>query len=123
MKMATMALFLGTAAWAGAPAPGVKAKVVELRAAVRDGKHRLKQVALDQHKELVLLREREKSDALSVKASAAQPETIHQGLLEVHEKSRRDRLALRARCREDRARLRQAVKNKHFEISALRKMK
>ena len=123
IPMAATVLFLGTAAWAVAPAPAEKAKALELRVAVRDGKHRLKQVALDQHKELVLVREREKSDALAVKASAAMPETIHLGLLEVHEKSRRLRLALRARCREDRARLRQAIKNKRSEISALRKKK
>ena len=123
IPMAATVLFLVTGAWAGAPAPADKAKALELRTAVRDGKHRLKQVALDQHKELVLVREREKSDALAVKASAAMPETIHLGLLEVHEKSRRLRLALRARCREDRARLRQAIKTKHSEISALRKKK
>lgn len=121
--IALTALLLGTGAWAGTPAPAVKARLVELRGAARDDKRRLKQTALDQHKELVLLREREKSDALAVKASAANPETIHLGLLEVHEKSRRLRLALRARCREDRSRLRQDIKNRRAEISALRQKK
>ncbi len=117
------ALFLAGAARAGAPAPVEKAKIKELRADVRDDKHRLKQVALDQHKELVLVREREKSDVGLVKASAAQPETIHQGLLDVREKSRRDRRALRSRRREDRAHLRQAIKNKRAEITGLRQKK
>ena len=117
------AMCLSGAARAGIPAPVEKAKIHELRAEVRDDKRKLKQVALDQHKELVLVREREKADANYVKASAARPETIHEGLLEVHEKSRRDRLALRALRRSDRARLRQVIKNERAEITALRQKK
>lgn len=123
MAMGAALLFLAAAARAGAPIPAVKAKMLELRAGVRDDKRRLRQVALDQHKELVLVREREKTDLGMVKASAAQGETIHSAIHEVHEKSRRERLALRARSREERARLRQAIKNGRAGIVALRQKK
>lgn len=116
-------LFFSAAARAAAPAPAEKAKIQELHAGVREGERQLKQVALEQHKELMLVRDREKSDVLYVKASAARPETIHEGLLEVHEKSRRDRLALRSRRRDDRARLRQAIKTERAELTTLRKKK
>jgi hypothetical protein len=117
------ALLLGTAARAAPPAPVEKAKVLELRAGVRDDKHRLKQVSLDQHKELQLLRDREKSEALLVKASGARPETIHERLLDVHERSRRERLSLRVRRREDRERLRRSLKTERAGIAALRQKK
>ena len=100
-----------------------KAKIQELKADMRDDKGRLKQVSMDQHKELILVRDREKADAKLVRGSGAWTETIHQGLLEVHEKSHRDRLALRKRRNEDRDRLRRELKVKRAEISALRKKK
>jgi hypothetical protein len=121
--LAAAMLLLGAAARAAAPVTAAKAKERELRAEVRDEKHKLKQAALDQHKELALVREREKSDVSLVKASAARPETIHEGLLEVHEKSMRDRRAVRARRREDRERLRREIKDERAELTVLRKMK
>ena len=121
-RMAALtALFLGMGARAATVAPAEKARIQSLRLGVHDDKRQIKQAALDQHKELMLVREREKSDVSFVKASAARPETIHEGLLEVHEKSRRDRMAVRARRREDRTRLRQAIKNERAEIAVLHK--
>lgn len=103
--------------------PAEKAKMGELRAAVREDKRRLKQAALDQHKDLVLARQREKSDVGYVKSSALRPETMHESLLEVHEKSRRDRLAIRNARRSERERLRRAIRERRAEIAALRKKK
>lgn len=117
------ALCLAGAAWAGAPVAAETAQIKELRAGIRGGKDRIKRLALDQHKELVLIRERERSDLRMVKASAARGEALHAAILEVHEKSRRERLALRARGREERGRQRRAVKNGRDRIAALRQKK
>ncbi len=118
----TFWLLAGPAGAAVTP-PVAKAKILELRAAVREDKRRLKQAALDQHKDLVLIRQREKSDIGYVKSSASRPETMHESLLEVHEKSRRDRLAIRNVRRSERERLRRAIKDRRAEIAALRKKK
>ncbi|MDD5304284.1 MAG: hypothetical protein PHS14_14390 [Elusimicrobia bacterium] len=114
---------LAGAATAGAPASADRAQRLELREGLQGDKRRLKQVGPDQHKELLLIREREKSDLRMAKASAARGETLHAAILEIHEKSRRDRLALRARCREERIRLRRAVKSERDRIVALRQKK
>lgn len=99
--MAALAVFLAGAAQAG---------VVELRASVKEGQVKLKRLAADQHKALVFIREREKTDGIAVKASAARGETLHAAKIEVREKSRRDRLALRESSRAERARLKAAIK-------------
>lgn len=124
MKETIMAalMLMGTGVRAAMPA-NEKARLLELRTANREDKARIKQAAVDQHKGLALIREREKSDVVYVKSSAAKPETIHESLLEVREKSRRDRLALRGLRRADATRFHQAIKARRMEISALRRKK
>ncbi len=112
--MAALAVFLAGAAQAG---------VVELRASVKEGQVKLKRLAADQHKSLVLIREREKSDWITVKASAARGETLRAAKVEVREKSRRDRLTLRESSRGERARLKAAIKAARAEMAALRRKK
>lgn len=119
----TAILILAGAARAGVPAPASRAQRQELREGLKGDKRRLKQVGPDQHKELILVREREKSDLGLAKASAARGEALHAVILEIHEKSRRDRLALRARGREERDRLRRAIRNERERIVALRQKK
>lgn len=116
-------LCLAGAATAGTPAPPVRAQRQELRVGLQGDKRRLKQVTLDQHKELLLILAREKSDLAGVKASAARGEALHAAILAVHENRRRERLALRARGRAERDRLRRAVKNDREEIVVLRQKK
>lgn len=113
-------VFLAGAARAGAPE---KAKVLELRAGVRDGQQRLKRLAAEQRKTLLLIREREKSDWAMVKASAARGETLHDAKVQVRERSRRDRLALREGSRSERRRLKAGMKAARAEIAALRRKK
>ncbi|MBI2788880.1 MAG: hypothetical protein HYX59_09380 [Elusimicrobia bacterium] len=113
-------LFLAGAVRAGAPE---KAKVLELRAGVRDGQQRLKRLAVEQRKTLALIREREKSDWVMVKASAAKGETLHDAKVQVRERSRRDRLALREGSRSERRRLKAAIKAARAEMAALRRKK
>lgn len=108
---------------AGAPAAPEKVKVLELRAGVRAGEVRLKRLAADQHKEYLLIREREQSDLRAVKASASRGEALHGALLEVRERSRRLRLELRERRRGERGRLKQGLKNARAEIAAFRRKK
>lgn len=114
MIMAALAVFLAGAAQAG---------VVELRASVKEGQSKLKRLTADQHKNLVLIREREKSDLNSVRASAAKGETLRSSRIEVREKSRRDRLTLRESSRAERARLKAAIKAARAELAALRRKK
>lgn len=116
-------LGLTGAARAGAPVSAEKAKILELRASVREGEGKLKRIAVEQHKELVLIREREKSDLAMVKASAARGEALHAALLEVRERSRRQRLELRERRRGERGRLKAAIKSTRAEMAALRRKK
>lgn len=116
-------LGLTGAARAGAPVTVEKAKILELRAGVREGEGKLKRIAGEQHKELVLIREREKSDLVMVKASAARGEALHAALLEVRERSRRQRLELRERRRGERGRLKAAIKSARAEMAALRRKK
>ena len=71
MTMLAAMLFLAGAARAGAPAPASRAQRLELREGLKGDKRRLKQVGVEQHKELMLVREREKFDLAGVKASAA----------------------------------------------------
>lgn len=118
--MAALAVFLAGAARAGAPE---KAKILELRASVKEGQARLKRLAADQSKSLALIREREKSDWANVKSSAAQGETLHAAKVEVREKSRRDRKTLRESSRGERVRLKAAIKAARAEMSALRRKK
>ncbi|MBI5245904.1 MAG: hypothetical protein HY923_01885 [Elusimicrobia bacterium] len=116
-------LFAARIALAAAPNPEVRAQRRESRAALQEGTQRLKRVTVEQHKELLLIREREKSDLRMVKASAASPETMHLALLDVREKSRRERLALRARGRAERDRLRRLIKGERERIVSLRRKK
>lgn len=116
-------LCLTGAVRAGVPVPGAQAQRRELREGLQGDKRRLKQVSLDRHKELLLIREREKSDLRMVKASAAQAETLHAAILTVHEKSRRDRLALRVRSREERSRLQREIQNERERYVSLRQKK
>ncbi|MBI2385930.1 MAG: hypothetical protein HYV14_07940 [Elusimicrobia bacterium] len=121
MIMAALsALFLAGAARAGA---SEKAKILELRASVREGEAKLKRLSVEQHKELVLIREREKSDLTMTRASAARGETLHAALLDVSERSRRQRLELRERRRGERGRLKAAIKAARAEVTALRRKK
>jgi len=113
-------MFLAGAARAGAPE---KAKVLELRGSVRDGQQRLRRLAAEQRKTLLLIREREKSDWAMVKASAARGETLHDAKVQVRERSRRDRLALREGSRSERRRLKAAIKAARAEVAALRRKK
>lgn len=106
-----------------APDPAVRAQRLESRAALQESGRRLKRVTVEQHKELLLIRERERSDLGMVKASAASPETMHLALLEVREKSRRERLALRARARSERDRVRRLIKGERERIVSLRRKK
>ena len=117
-----MILLLLGAVSAGARGPGAtqKTRLHELRETVRIGKQKLKTLDVERHKELVLIIERELAERRSVKASAALPETIHAGLHEVHEKWRRQRLDLRARVRDEGARLREMIRRSRAEIAALR---
>lgn len=121
--MLALMMFLAGAAQAGAPVPASRAQRQELREVLQGDKRRLKQVGVEQHKELLLMREREKSDLRLAKASAARGEALHAVILEVHEKSRRDRLALRARGRAERNRLLRAIKNERERVVALRQKK
>ncbi len=116
-------LFAAGLAFGAAANPAVRAQRQESRAALQDNGRRLKRVSVEQHKELLLIREREKADLRMVKASAASPETMHLALLEVHEKSRRERLALRARGRAERDRLRRLIKGERERIVSLRRKK
>lgn len=100
-----------------------KAAIRELREVLRADKGRIKRLEIEQHKELVLILEREKSDLKMVKASAAQAETMHLAIIDVHEKSRRERGALRARNHEERSRLRRAIANTRSQIRTLRPKK
>jgi hypothetical protein len=123
MTMLAAMLLLAGAARAGAPVPASRAQRMELREGLKGDKRRLKLVGSDQHKELMLVREREKFDLAGVKASAARGEALHSAILEVHERRRRERLALRSRGREERERLRRAIKNARERIIALRQKK
>ena len=123
MTILAAALFLAGAARAGAPASASRAQRQELREGLQGIKRRLKLVGVEQHKELLLLREREKSDLRLARSSAAKGEALHAVILEVHERSRRDRLALHARSREERGRLRRAIKNERERITSLRQKK
>jgi len=114
MIMAALVVLLAGAAQAG---------MVELRASVKEGQAKLKRLSADQHKSLALIREREKSDWTGVKASAAQGETLHAAKVEVREKSRRDRLTLRASSRSERGRLKTSIKAARAEMAALRRKK
>lgn len=117
------AWLLAGAAGAAAPAPAGRAQRLEAREAIRAHKLRLKRVGADARKEHALLRERETSDLRLARASAARGEALHLLLLEIREKSRRDRLALRARARADRERLRRVMKNERDRLIALRQKK
>ena len=96
-----------------------KARIHELRDSIREGKRRIKQAALDQHQGMRLIREREKSDLLATKASAASAETMHQALLAVREKYRYESRALRERRRNELSLLRETIKRKQTEVAAL----
>lgn len=93
------------------------------REALRDAQRRLKQVGSERHKELLLIREREKSDLRLARTSAARGEALHALILEIHEKSRRDRLALHAKARLERERLKRVMKNERERLIALRRKK
>lgn len=122
--MAALAVvFLAGAAGAGAPASAEKAKILELRGSVREGEAKLKRLSIEQRKELALIRERERSDLKMVKASAARGETLHAAIVDVHERSRRQRLELRDRRRGERGRLKEALRRTRVEIAALRRKK
>ena len=123
MTMSALMMLLAGAAMAGSPVPVSRAQRLELREGLQGDKRRLKQVGVEQHKELLLLREREKSDLRLARASAARGESLHAVILEIHERSRRNRLALHARSREERGRLRRAIKNERERILALRQKK
>jgi hypothetical protein len=127
MKTIISALAIGIvlagAVRADMPPSPAKAEGAALRTSVREDKVRLKRVGEDQHKELVLVREREKSDLALTKASAARGETLHAAILDVHERSRRLRLALRERGSAERRRLRRALKDARERIAALRRKK
>ena len=103
-------------------APAVRQRK-ELREGLRDSERRLKLVTVDQHKELMLVREREKADLSAVKTSALGGESLHAAILEVHERRRRERLALRERGRESRRRLRRLIKDERERVLALRRKK
>lgn len=120
---ALAAVFLAAAAEAGAPAAAEKAKILELRGNVREGEAKLKRLSVEQRKELALIRERERSDLKMVKASAARGETLHAAILDVHERSRRQRLELRDRRRGERGRLKEALRQTRAEMAALRRKK
>ncbi len=127
MKMTAAALAAGLvlvgAARAGVPGAAEKAKILELRAGVSESKKKIKRLALEQHKELALILERENSDLKMVKASAARGEALHAAILEVHEKSRRERLALRERRRSERVRLNEGLKKTRAEIVVFHRKK
>lgn len=116
-----LALGLGGPASAGPQAPAVKAQRQEARAAVQAAHKRLKAVGVERHKELLLLRERETSDLRLAKASAARGEALHARILEIHEKSRRDRLGLRERARAERERLLRSLRAERERLAALRR--
>lgn len=120
MIMAALTVFLAGAAQAGTPE---KAKLLELRSSVKEGQVKLKRIAADQHKALALIRQREKSDGIAVKASASKGETLRAAKIEVHEKSRRDRRTLRESSRSERARLKAAIKSARAEMAAQRRKK
>lgn len=122
-KILIMTLCLAGPARAGTPVPAQRAQRLEAREALQEGKRRLKRVGQEQHKELLLLRERETSDLRLARASAARGEALHLLILEIREKSRRDRLALRARARAERERLRRVMKNERDRLIALRQKK
>ena len=119
MGILSVALVLAGAAHAAAPGPAVKAHLHELRESVRDGKRRIKQAALDQHKGFQLIREREKADLTLTKSSAASPETMHLALLAVREKYRHESKALRERRRNELAWLRDTIKRCRAELAVL----
>jgi hypothetical protein len=115
MVLATAFLCLAGAAH-GAPNP----ERLAARTALQEDVRRLRRVTVEAHKELLLIRDREKSGLRLTKASAASPETMHLALLEVREKSRRERLALRTRSRAERERLRRLIKGERERVIALR---
>lgn len=123
IMLAVLALILEGTAFAAVPPPAVKAERQQAREALQAGKKRLKLVGAERHKELVLVRERERSDLRLAKASAARGEALHARILEIHEKSRRDRLALRSKEIEERDRWRRAVKAERDKLIALRQKK
>ena len=123
IMLVVLALILEGTASAAVPAPAVKAQRQQAREALQTGKKRLKLVGEERHKELVLVRERERSDLRLAKASAARGEALHARILEIHEKSRRDRLALRSKAVEERDRWRRAVKAERDKLIALRQKK
>ncbi len=114
---------LAFTARAGTPAPASRARRLELRGVIREDSRRLKQVTAELHKELLLILSREKAQLETVKAAGSQSETTHAAILEIHERSRRERLNLRARGRDERFLLRRAVKAARDETAALRKKK
>ena len=116
--MILAALFLAGSAQAGVITP-TKARIHQLRESIREGKRLIKQAALEQHKGLRLIRERENSDIRLTKASAAQPETIHQALIAVREKYRHESRVLRERRREELNDLRLAIKRNRAEVVVL----
>ncbi len=108
--------------WAGpavAATPAEKAHRFELREDIREGKRRIKQAAIEQHKGLALIREREKADIHLTKASAAGPEAMHQALLAVRERWRRESALLRERRRNELWVLRTKLKRDRAEVAAL----
>lgn len=123
IMLAVLALSLEGTAFAAVSPPVVKAERQQAREALQAGKKRLKLVGQERHKELLLVRERERSDLRLAKASAARGEALHARILEIHEKSRRDRLALRSKAAEERDRWLRAVKAERDRLIALRQKK
>jgi hypothetical protein len=103
--------------------PVVQAQRRELREGLRGDERKLKQVTVDQHKELLLVRDRERSDLAAVKSSALSGESLHAAILEVHERRRRERLDLRRRGHEARSRLRRVIKEERERVLELRRKK
>lgn len=117
-----MRYLLAALLWAGpaaAATPADKARRLELRESIRDEKRRIKQAALEQHKGLALIREREKADIHLTKASGAGPEALHQALLAVRERWRRESQLLRERRRDELWVLRTKLKRDRAEVAAL----
>ena len=123
MVLLRVVLFAAGLAHGATPDPAVRAQRLEARAVLQENARRLKRVSVEQHKELLLIRERERSDLRMVRASAASPETMHLALLEVREKSWRERRALRARGHSERDRLRRLIKDERERIVSLRRKK
>jgi hypothetical protein len=122
-KTTILAAIMCLAPAARGAVPAAQAQRKELREGLKDSERRLKLVTLDQHKELLLVREREKADLDAVKASALGPESLHAAILEVHERRRRERLDLRRRGRDARSRLRRIIKDERERVVALRRKK